>query len=645
MIKASKTFDLPPGDDEVATEDRIDQIVVSLLGNLLAKGAVQYNGFKVLKTKVAGFVRDGQPIDLVLPAFPCKSVNTQKCFGRTPDMAEWLAIRTIVTAIRDIEEVYSPGVRFTIFSDYHSFSEYISVNLDEHYQYREHLKKMIAEFNCQESISVKSLCDYQEFNGIDEEGYMARLRDNYGDRKFEQELAQLIASDNDTHGKYLALKSFMEDDQQELLAKMGKSQRRQRLSQIGKGLMVQGKALDAFVLENFPDSIRLSIHEHPMSGSKFTVQLYENAEFKTPWHNCALFDAAAGHFRVGKRVHLIEEAEAAGVALLEVTLDGKSWVFLRLQPSEACPVERMREWRVSLKRSSCGLVIENTGRSPLTLDERQLTHLVREFGTIIFRNFQRFDSPAEIEAWYSKRGRPLQWKFGATHIVKPEHEGDSPRSSVTSEEALPMHWDMVSPPPYMEIDQSIYRYEDYIPREFILYCHKNAAAPGEGLSTLLNSLMVPLMMSGGERRRMRETSLAYRTTMSYFGGIERTYPLIKSCSWTNREVLRWWEMWDEVSHPGSTQYNYTRIAESRAYSDVQALEKKLLDLCGSEACYFTHDFAEGDLMLINNWTMLHGRTAFTGEREVWRIQLQPPSMNSPWAESRNIQGVNAEQAS
>ena len=38
---------------------------------------------------------------------------------------------------------------------------------------------------------------------------------------------------------------------------------------------------------------------------------------------------------------------------------------------------------------------------------------------------------------------------------------------------------------------------------------------------------------------------------------------------------------------------------------------------------------EGDQVLVNNYTMLHGRESFTNERELWRVQQIPPSENIP----------------
>ena len=44
------------------------------------------------------------------------------------------------------------------------------------------------------------------------------------------------------------------------------------------------------------------------------------------------------------------------------------------------------------------------------------------------------------------------------------------------------------------------------------------------------------------------------------------------------------------------------------------------------------DLECGDYVLVNNYTTLHGRTPFTGERELWRIELAPPSDNLPWGQ-------------
>ncbi len=174
----------------------------------------------------------------------------------------------------------------------------------------------------------------------------------------------------------------------------------------------------------------------------------------------------------------------------------------------------------------------------------------------------------------------------------------------------------------MDIDQTIHQYHEYTPKEFLLYCHKNATLEG-GLSTLIDCTMAPLTLHGNKRKALRETTLSYQVKLSYFGGIERNYPLIMEAPGTHKEVLRWWQMWDEENNPGGVQFNYSRILESSTYTDMSALEHELTSLSLQEANHFAVEFQTGDITLINNHTMLHGRTAFKGHRELWRIQLQP----------------------
>ncbi len=43
------------------------------------------------------------------------------------------------------------------------------------------------------------------------------------------------------------------------------------------------------------------------------------------------------------------------------------------------------------------------------------------------------------------------------------------------------------------------------------------------------------------------------------------------------------------------------------------------------------DFEDGDYVLVNNYTTLHGRTEYSDSaRELWRIQTSPPTDNVPW---------------
>ncbi len=72
------------------------------------------------------------------------------------------------------------------------------------------------------------------------------------------------------------------------------------------------------------------------------------------------------------------------------------------------------------------------------------------FGYVVFRGFEKPRNKADLESWYCGRGSPVLWNFGHVKAVKDE---PSTPGFVTSKEGLPMHFDLMMPPPYMGVDQ------------------------------------------------------------------------------------------------------------------------------------------------------------------------------------------------
>src|SRR5690242_379400 len=67
--------------------------------------------------RVRAFVAAGQPVHLILPAFPAKSPNPRNVLGTLPDMAERLALESLQRLCDRVRQVYAPGARLTICSD------------------------------------------------------------------------------------------------------------------------------------------------------------------------------------------------------------------------------------------------------------------------------------------------------------------------------------------------------------------------------------------------------------------------------------------------------------------------------------------------------------------------------------------------
>jgi pyoverdine/dityrosine biosynthesis protein Dit1 len=78
--------------------------------------------------RIYHFTSQRARIEFCLPAFPCKSSNTQKVTGKDPDRGEELALLRLHEFVDEVKEIYAPGARITIISDGHVFSDCIGVD-------------------------------------------------------------------------------------------------------------------------------------------------------------------------------------------------------------------------------------------------------------------------------------------------------------------------------------------------------------------------------------------------------------------------------------------------------------------------------------------------------------------------------------
>lgn len=96
-----------------------------------------------VQVQVRSLVQANDTIQLTLPAFPCKSPNSDKVLGTLPDMAERMSLRFLRQLCDEIEKVYVPGARVLICSDGHVFGDLIQVDDDTISDYTAGLIDMI----------------------------------------------------------------------------------------------------------------------------------------------------------------------------------------------------------------------------------------------------------------------------------------------------------------------------------------------------------------------------------------------------------------------------------------------------------------------------------------------------------------------
>ena len=62
----------------------------------------------------------------------------------------------------------------------------------------------------------------------------------------------------------------------------------------------------------------------------------------------------------------------------------------------------------------------------------------------------------------------------------------------------------------MDIDRSVYDYADFVPREFVLYCHEFSSEEENGATTFIDGSALALALPGKKAEKFKTLNLAYR---------------------------------------------------------------------------------------------------------------------------------------
>ncbi|TDZ22547.1 Spore wall maturation protein DIT1 [Colletotrichum orbiculare MAFF 240422] len=340
-IRDAQSVKLPRGEPLEATED-----IVNLFDSFLRYQGKddqwQACGRAYFTDRVRHFTSQHATIELCLPAFPCKSSNTNKVLGKAPDRGEQLALERLHSFVEAIEKVYQPGAKLWIISDGHVFSDCIGVDDADVDAYGEQLKDMnhavgLARGNTGR-VGFKSLVDLFELNATESQTELFGLANQLGipdishhvrtGLTVEAELCRQILmagcqpQESAVRAKiksqnpailalYRGFSRFMLEDLElhPFTQAMTRTQQKKLSTRVAFEMIMRNQAYSNLVELLFPNYVRLSIHAHNNAGPKFGIQLFDPAVVRvveglspdgvpmtsrdllhipTPWHNCVV---------------------------------------------------------------------------------------------------------------------------------------------------------------------------------------------------------------------------------------------------------------------------------------------------------------------------------------------------------------------
>ncbi len=241
-----------------------------------------------------------------------------------------------------------------------------------------------------------------------------------------------------------------------------------------------------------------------------------------------------------------------------------------------------------------------------------LRDLFNQSHLILLRNFTTFQDANEFATYCDKWGEVSLWPFGKV-LELVEHE--KPEDHIFDHSYVPLHWD------------GMYRPE--VPEYQIFHCVK-APLEGQGGRTIFSNTDLVLKNIAEETKKLwQNVTGTYQRAMSFYDS-KVISPIITQHPHKHYHVIRYNEPHSEAKGQFVNPPNLTFDGiEKSALNDFhQSLQQALYD----ENHVYHHHWQDGDVVIADNFTLLHGREKFTqhSPRHLRRVQVlsDPPYHNT-----------------
>jgi alpha-ketoglutarate-dependent taurine dioxygenase len=241
------------------------------------------------------------------------------------------------------------------------------------------------------------------------------------------------------------------------------------------------------------------------------------------------------------------------------------------------------------------------GRDLRDIPAATLERWTVESKVLVLRGFPllgKEDLVAYAESW----GEILTWDFGAVLDIVIHEDPDNYLFTRTD---VPFHWDGA--------------FAHTTPRFFLFQCVSAPGAGGGGETVFSDTTEVMRRADASQRERWDTVHVTYRTEhLRHYGG-EFSSPLTATHPVTGEPVIRYAEPLsaDRYLNPLEVVVGGIPAEEVPAFmADMSAR------LHADDVCYH-HEWRDGDIVVVDNGALVHGRNVFRGDasRHLQRLQI------------------------
>ena len=247
--------------------------------------------------------------------------------------------------------------------------------------------------------------------------------------------------------------------------------------------------------------------------------------------------------------------------------------------------------------------------NPRVLDFRILRNLFDDNHLIVLRGFSSFEDADDFASYCEIWGDISLWPFGRV-LELIEHP--QPQDHIFDNSYVPLHWDGM--------------YRPQVPEFQIFNCVK-APLPGQGGRTTFSNTVSALENASHKLKELWCRVIGiYQRKMEFYNS--RTIsPIIVKHPYKNFSVIRYNEPHSEKIDDFVNAPNINFLGITKASKFCQGLDQELY----SAQNFYAHEWKDGDVVIADNFSLLHGREEFDSRssRHIQRVHVlsNPPCDN------------------
>ena len=261
-----------------------------------------------------------------------------------------------------------------------------------------------------------------------------------------------------------------------------------------------------------------------------------------------------------------------------------------------------------------GVLLEPTGsrQDIRNLDVNMLRDLLWRERLVVLRGFRTFNTAEDLSEYCERWGQVSVWPFGKVLELVERH---NPEDHIFDNNYVPLHWDGM--------------YRPQVPEFQIFHCVRAPLSGQGGRTTFSNTVLALENAPPGSRALWEKVTGRYGRKMEYYDS-KTISPVIDLHPLRGFPVIRY----NEPPREGFGKFLNPPQLEFIGVSAEKLVEfhSGLREVLYSPKHFYAHEWQEGDLVVADNFSLLHGRESFEtrAPRHLRRVHvLSNPPLDNP----------------